>query len=662
MKKRKPYTHTLLRRRIIGLALALWLAAMGLLTWAVAGDMYIQLENKLYSYAWNPVGRTYEEESLPGMMEQETLDNLSSPYYFVDVEQVLPIVHEQRLQNHVGDDDWLWGKWDLFFGTEFGVIYYDENGEPMVQTGNWLTFTYTRDENWNAEDTTPLGYGYVNLDAIEGGPEAFDHIMTDYYDSGFNEFFMPVLRMTGYFEENEFHPTVIDRGTYLSFQGWVDDPAKLAKRDTKNQVEWETLLTAEITQGQELETIYTFDNGGYNITTHPVTVNGTTFDSLVQLMHAEYHSLQEYLATGDYDLYVSHEKESLWDAVLLQRASHTDAYGKYTLFVAVHCKPMQYAALRLIPVYLESFAVVAVCVWWILRDIRKNLTNPLEEMATAANLGTAVTPSSRWSEPATLENWLNQSRETLTQNKTDIQQLKTSLDYAHNAEENRRQLISNITHELKTPLAIIHSYAECLRDGIAEEKREQYLHVILEEAERMDAMVLQMLDLSRLEAGKVRLAADQFSLLELTRSITDRLGPMLEAKNLTLRYGFEEEFRITADESRIGQAITNLLSNALKYTPEGGNIRVDVYLHRGRVNFRVENTAPHLSPEALEKVWDSFYRADPARTEPGTGLGLTLVKTIIELHSGTCTVRNTTATEKGVKETALEFGFSLPLG
>ncbi len=660
-EKRKVSTHTALTRRIIALALGLWLAAMGLLTWAIAGDMCKQLESKLFWYIYNPVRRDYEENALPGKMEYEMLDDLDALIHFVDVDQILPIVGSQWLKNHVSGDDWIWGKWDLFYGVEFAIAYYVEDTAPMIHTGNWLSFQYTRDENWYAQDIEPRGYGYVDLTAIDGGPEAFDGYFSNFYGGDKISHFVNLLRMTGYFEGNEFHPIVIDLGSYLGHNGWDHDLASLAKRDTRNKLEWENLVTMEAPEGRELETIFAFNVANSYFEDHPVTVNGQRYGRLLDVLQADYLSWQDYVESGDYDRYQSHNKNSIWDAVFIERSRQEDGYGEYTLSIALRCKPMQYAFIRLIPCYLVTLAVLTAVLWRMLRGIRKNLTKPLEEMATAAAIGTAVTPESGWSEPGALEAYVNRTRETLAQNQTDIQQLKTSLDYAHNAEENRRQLISNITHELKTPLAVIHSYAEGLQAGIAEEKRQQYLTVIQEEAERMDAMVLQMLDLSRLEAGRVRLSAEAFSLIELARSIVERLSPMAAAKALTIRFGFEEEFLLHADESRIGQAITNLMTNAIKYTPQGGDICINVYIHKGAVHFTVENTAEHLSPEALEKVWDSFYRADPARSTPGTGLGLTLVKTIVELHRGKCTVRNTVNRKNGEALTAVEFGFTLPL-
>lgn len=181
---------------------------------------------------------------------------------------------------------------------------------------------------------------------------------------------------------------------------------------------------------------------------------------------------------------------------------------------------------------------------------------------------------------------------------------------------------------------------------------------ILDETEKMDGMVLQMLELSRLEAGRVRLASDSFSLLELTQAIAEKLQPMLEERGLTLHYDLVREFSITADESRIGQVITNFLTNAQKYASQGGQIRINIFHTQGKAYFQIENTAPHLSEEAVMKVWDSFYRAGAARNTPGTGLGLALVKSIITLHGGSVSVENTIM-EGG--QTGIRFGFVLPL-
>jgi len=212
-------------------------------------------------------------------------------------------------------------------------------------------------------------------------------------------------------------------------------------------------------------------------------------------------------------------------------------------------------------------------------------------------------------------------------------------------------MTSHIAHELKTPLAVIHSYAEGLKEHIAEEKRDKYVDVILSEVRRTDAMVLEMLDLSRLEAGKVKLSRDRFSLAALTRSVFEKLEMAARAKELQIGFDFPEDCTVTADEARMAQVIENFATNAVKYTPAGGHVQVRIKPSGAGVLFSVENDSAPLSEEARRKVWDTFYRTDEARSGGGTGLGLAIARNIVELHGGKCAVRNT--------KTGVEFSFWL---
>mgnify|MGYP002564903041 CR=1 FL=1 len=212
-------------------------------------------------------------------------------------------------------------------------------------------------------------------------------------------------------------------------------------------------------------------------------------------------------------------------------------------------------------------------------------------------------------------------------------------------------MTSSIAHELKTPLAILHSYAEGLQEHIAEEKRDRYLEVILAESERMDALVLEMLDFSRLEAGKVKLERSEFSLAALSRAVFARLERAAEAKRLQITFDFPTECMVLADESRIAQVVENFATNAIKYAPTGGHISVTIQTDHSSTSFHIENDSEPLSSEALSKVWDTFYRTDEARSGGGTGLGLAIAKSIVDLHGGKCSVRNT--------KSGVEFGFTI---
>ena len=648
--KKQTRTGPALTWRIVSLILALWFICMIILTLCVASDMRIQVAQKLEVFVENGSrGYASDDSELPGFAETQMITYLGSPYIWLNLDQLLPIVRDQNFDGSISSSDWMWGKWHFYYGYEPAVIYYDENGAEMIRTGHYLTFDYTTPENWNQRNFDPIGKSYIALDEIPGGAECFEHIISDHAtgDVGMGMLYS-LFRLTGWFEGNEFHPTMIEDGHYLSHDGWVTDLGQLASRDERGLLEWETMLTCDAPADQTLVTIYAFNPGGYNNTPRPVTVNGKTYDTLADMLASARNSGNTF----------SYEKNSMLDSIAISARTHVDSYGTFTIWAAVRCNPLQYAALRLIWVYVISLIVILLLLWRLLALIRRNLTAPLEEMAGSARNGYQMFRKSRWREPAILSESITEIHQTLAENKTELTRLRTALDYARDAEENRKALVSNITHELKTPLAIIHTYTECLQEDISPKNREAYLATILDETERMDGIVLQMLELSRLEAGRVRLASENFSLLELAKAIADKLEPLMAERELTLSYGLTQEFMMTGDEGRLEQVITNLLSNALKYTSDNGMIHIQVFESRGTAYFRVENTTPHLSEEALPKVWDPFYRTDTSRNTSGTGLGLALVKSIITLHGGTCSVRNTIM-EDGVE--GVKFSFEIPI-
>lgn len=280
--------------------------------------------------------------------------------------------------------------------------------------------------------------------------------------------------------------------------------------------------------------------------------------------------------------------------------------------------------------------------------LKEHLVQPVSDIVNAmedgwANIYHPDNAPTMWHEAEKLSVCFASEQDRRRMKDNEIIRLNTALEYAKAAEQNRRQMTSNIAHELKTPLAVIHSYAEGLKEHIAEDKRDKYIDVILSEAERTDGMVLEMLDLSRLEAGKVKLSRDDFSLVELTRSIFEKLDKTAQAKKLQIEFSFPDNFTITADEARIAQVVENFATNAIKYTSVGGHVGVRIQAGHSGVVFSIENECEPLSNEALSQIWDTFYRGDEARSGEGTGLGLAIAKNIVELHGGKCSVRNTKA-------------------
>ena len=195
-------------------------------------------------------------------------------------------------------------------------------------------------------------------------------------------------------------------------------------------------------------------------------------------------------------------------------------------------------------------------------------------------------------------------------------------------------------HELKTPLAVLRSHAEALREDIDPAKRTQYLDVVLDESDRMAALVGQLLDLSRLERG-VPLKRERVDFAALVRACFDRLSLSAGERDLHVTLNLTEGM-VSGDRARLEEAVGNLASNALRYTPAGGSISVRLENSRGKLWLAVDNDGRGFTPRELSRLWEPFYRGDPARSRDtgGAGLGLAIVRAAVRAHGGTCGAEN----------------------
>lgn len=230
------------------------------------------------------------------------------------------------------------------------------------------------------------------------------------------------------------------------------------------------------------------------------------------------------------------------------------------------------------------------------------------------------------------------------------EQLQEDVREKQRSEQLRKELVANISHELKTPLGIVKGFAEGLQDGVADDKKERYLALIVNETDRMNALIMDMLELSKFEVKAVHLHKISFSLIELIREVADSFTQQLENKRLRMRIQQrgEQELFVNADRRRIEQVVLNLLSNAVRHAEEDSIITVDIKQSEdGTIMTVVENAGPPIADEDLNRLWEQFYRAERSRDRKsgGTGLGLAIVKHILELHGSEYDVTNT---EKGV--------------
>ena len=206
--------------------------------------------------------------------------------------------------------------------------------------------------------------------------------------------------------------------------------------------------------------------------------------------------------------------------------------------------------------------------------------------------------------------------------------------------QRERDFARAAAHELKTPLAVLRAHAEALREDIAPEKREQYLDVVLSESDRMTGLVGSLLELARPQA-KGKLHKEPVDLAALVRKVFAPLALPLEQKNLQLQLELEE-VSLTGDRARLGEAVENLASNALRYAASGGTIQVKLEQKGNRARLAVYNDGPNIPSEELPRLWEPFYRADPSRSRDsgGTGLGLAIVRNTVEAHDGRCWAEN----------------------
>lgn len=199
----------------------------------------------------------------------------------------------------------------------------------------------------------------------------------------------------------------------------------------------------------------------------------------------------------------------------------------------------------------------------------------------------------------------------------------------------RRETTAALAHELKTPLSVLSATAELLGDNLAPEKQAHYLGVIQQQAHRMDGSVRQMLELSRLETGAKALRRTAFSLAELAQ---ERLQAALPTDStIHTEFAAQGEYEVDADRALLTRALDALLENAVQHTPEDGCITV----HLADGVLSVTNTGDAIPADALPRLWEAYYQADPSRSAKGDGLGLSIAKTVFDLHGFTCGAENT---------------------
>ena len=205
----------------------------------------------------------------------------------------------------------------------------------------------------------------------------------------------------------------------------------------------------------------------------------------------------------------------------------------------------------------------------------------------------------------------------------------------------RRELLANVSHDLRTPLALIYSYAEMMSDFPDEATPEQ-VRIILDETRRLTILVNDVLDISKLENEMETLDISRFNLTKSIAGTTERVGELLKNEGYDLSFEYDSEAYADADETKIGRAYYNLLINAVNYSDGNRLIKVAQTVRGNRVRISVTDSGEGIAAEEIGSIWDRYYRSGEShkRAVVGTGLGLSIVKKIIELHDGNCGVES----------------------
>jgi signal transduction histidine kinase len=274
--------------------------------------------------------------------------------------------------------------------------------------------------------------------------------------------------------------------------------------------------------------------------------------------------------------------------------------------------------------FLLAGAVAAVISLIGARWLARGMTQPLRDMAAAAR------KMEVGDFPAKVE---TRSRDEVGRLAAAFNRMSAELELL---ERSRRDLVANVSHELKTPITPIRAHLENLADGIEQPDRDT-LQVMLGQTERLGRLVDQLLDLSRLESGEVPLHLEPIALAPVVAQVFSEFSVGRAVTDLVLHDEVPADLYVRADAERIHQVLFNLVDNAVRYTPPGGEVTIAARRDGDRVLVRVRDTGVGVSPEHLPRLFERFYRADASRSRDdggGTGIGLAIARSIVEGHGG----------------------------
>lgn len=315
------------------------------------------------------------------------------------------------------------------------------------------------------------------------------------------------------------------------------------------------------------------------------------------------------------------------------------------VFIAAPAKLLFDYLLGNLSIYIISLAAAMALCSLIAFGFTKRATKPIRDMIEA---------SKKFGEGDFTARIEVEGNDELAYLASSLNNMATSLSEVDSVS---RDFIGNISHELRTPMTTISGFVDGVLDGtIPPEKQEYYLSIVSKEVHRLSRLVTAMLNMSRIDKQTLKLQPKEFDLTELVGQTLLSFETRIEEKHLTI-HALEDSdaCRLQADEDLIGQVIYNLIDNAIKFTPKEGTITVSVKKQDTQNIFTIRNTGEGISSQEMRRIFDRFYKSDHSRSldTTGAGLGLFIVKSVINMHHGEITVRS-------VEKEYTEFTFWLP--
>ncbi|MCZ6941412.1 sensor histidine kinase [Bacillus mycoides] len=374
---------------------------------------------------------------------------------------------------------------------------------------------------------------------------------------------------------------------------------------------------------------------------NPIYKNSLFLDSIkefqAELLLKESEQIQDVIRIMDY------EKNDIKYKLLIKPKKEKDGSVTY-IYAMASLQPVDEAVQMVQDYYIYIVAFVVVLIFLASFYYSKQIAKPLlkinDTTKKIAHLDfTEKIPITSKDEIGDLSQNINTLSNKLH---SHIGQLEQDIEKERKLENTRKEFIAGVSHELKTPLSIMKSCISILKDGVAEHKKDYYFQAMEKEVDKMDILILDMLELAKFESGTYNMKMDSFYIDGVIEEICEQLSAEIEKKELSVHKHICPA-EVIGNQNRIEQVIVNFITNAIRYTPEKEDIIISIIDGKDHIKVCIENKGAHIEEEQLDKIWDRFYRVDAARkrSQGGTGLGLAISKNILELHDAEYGVKNT---------------------